>query len=187
MHDVNVKNGFIHIGGAFGRCSKRRSRSCPPVMTKKISKSTPPPDAFKDDTTTIMVRNIPTRFTAASLLDIVAANGFPCSVDFIYLPMDYRTGKNMGYGFINFIQPFCAWEFACLFHNCRLGSSASKKVLEIAPSRTQGLRENVKLFRDSDVVSCVDLIFYKPLVMSCPGGPLEPLRPEIVEYILETY
>ena len=44
--------------------------------------------------TTVMVRNIPTRFTSLSLIEVLKDYGFDKTFDFFYLPMDFKTKKN---------------------------------------------------------------------------------------------
>jgi hypothetical protein len=124
-------------------------------------------------TTTLMVRNIPTRFTSVSFLRILDECGFRNCFDFFYLPMDFRTGKNMGYCFLNFTTPEFARGFASLFHGRRLRMTTSTKVIEISPSRRQGLIENVALFKASDLLGSLSLPHFKPLVLV--GGALRPL------------
>jgi hypothetical protein len=87
--------------------------------------------------------------------------------------MDFRTGKNMGYAFLNFIDHACTCAFANLFHGRRLRMTTSTKVIEISPSRRQGLIENVALFKASDLLGSLSLPHFKPLVLV--GGSLRPL------------
>lgn len=124
-------------------------------------------------TTTVMVRNIPTRFTSVSFLRILDECGFRNSFNFFYLPMDFRTGKNMGYCFLNFANFSVTVMFASLFHGRRLRMTTSTKVIEISPSRRQGLLENVALFKASDLLGSLSLPHFKPLVMV--AGSLRPL------------
>lgn len=131
------------------------------------------PAKLPPGTTTVMIRNIPTRFTSVSFLRILDDCGFRGAFDFFYLPMDFRTGKNMGYCFLNFIHFNYTIMFASLFHGRRLRMTTSIKVIEISPSRRQGLLANVALFKDSDLLGSLSLPHFKPLVLV--GGSLRPL------------
>ena len=131
----------------------------------------PPPPAI----TTYMIRNIPTRFTSMSFVRLLDDYGFGKTFDFFYLPMDFRSGKNMGYAFINFKSPNTGTRFVDKFNLKRLPVSTSRKIVEVYPSRRQGLLENVSLFRTSDLLSSsVSLPYYKPLV-AVEDGSLVPL------------
>lgn len=132
-----------------------------------------PPAALPSSTTTLMVRNIPTRFTSVSFLHVLDNCGFRSAFDFFYLPMDFRTGKNMGYCFINFIHHNYTLMFSSLFHGRRLRMTTSVKVIEISASRRQGLLSNVALFHDSDLLGSMSLPQFKPLVLL--NGALRPL------------
>ena len=200
---ICVKNSFIHIPGSDdtrGTCRKRTS-SAPAVVTEKeelipadheidpppviqfrgdiffsifVSPSCErPPAKLPTGTTTVMVRNIPTRFTSVSFLRVLDECGFRNAYSFFYLPMDFRTGKNMGYCFINFIHASFTIMFASLFHGRRLRMTTSNKVIEVTPSKRQGLVENVALFRASDLLGSLSLPHFKPLVLV--GGALRPL------------
>ena len=50
-----------------------------------------------------MLRNIPNRYSQASLLEEIDLAGFKGSYDFFYLPMDTQNRTNVGYAFINFL------------------------------------------------------------------------------------
>lgn len=142
-----------------------------------------PPLILPPSTTTLMVRNIPTRFTSVSFLRILDECGFRNCFDFFYLPMDFRTGKNMGYAFLNFSSTTYASAFCSLFHGRRLRMTTSTKVIEISPSRRQGLVENVALFKASDLLGSLSLPHFKPLVMI--GGTLRPLSERVFAAIYQ--
>lgn len=52
-----------------------------------------------------MLRNIPNRYSQASLLQEIDAAGYEGTYDFFYLPMDTQNRTNVGYAFINFLTP----------------------------------------------------------------------------------
>lgn len=136
----------------------------------------PSPQSAADMVTTYMIRNIPTRFTSLSFVRLLEDYGFGGTFNFFYLPMDFRSGKNMGYAFINFLDPDVGLKFVERFHARRLPVTTSKKVMEISPSRRQGLLENISLFRTSDLLNSVSLPHYKPLIATPEtGGVLVPL------------
>lgn len=59
-----------------------------------------------------MLRHVPNILRRDSLLELLENHGFKGSFDYFYLPLDFRTGSNQGYGFINFISEEKYTEFA---------------------------------------------------------------------------
>ena len=58
-----------------------------------------------DKRTTLIIRNIPNKYTISLLLKELNKN-FYDKFNVIYLPQDYANNSNLGYGFINFINNF---------------------------------------------------------------------------------
>ena len=127
--------------------------------------SAKPDEAIDDRITTLMVRNIPTRFTSLTLADILKEYGFDKTFDFFYLPMDFKTKKNCGYAFINFVNRQNAIRFITTFQGMQLKASTSLKSLNIIPSKRQGFWDNISVFESSDLLSSTaHASFFKPLV-----------------------
>eukprot|EP00435_Cladocopium_sp_Y103_P060210 s47_g22.t1 len=105
---------------------------------------------FSDDKTTVMMRNIPNRYTCEELLSEVMMAGFDEAFDFFYLPMDFKTKRNRGYGFINFHTADIAKDFAMAFHRRQLSLYSSKKIVEVAPAVTQGYTANMTKYFEKD-------------------------------------
>lgn len=98
--------------------------------------------------TTLMIRNIPNKYTQAMLLDILED---VCSAkyDFFYLPIDYKNKCNLGYAFVNFTDTDAAAAFFEARHQQRWVEFNSKKVCEITYARVQGRQSLVDHFRNS--------------------------------------
>lgn len=58
----------------------------------------------EDARTTVMVKNIPNKYTQRNLLDLIDGN-YAGKYDFFYLPIDFKNKCNLGYAFINFRNP----------------------------------------------------------------------------------
>jgi hypothetical protein len=181
--ECKVKNSFVEFLSSPRSIKPQQQRtrcmSCPDDMSKFMLPSEEPnldevePQAF---ITTYMIRNIPTRFTSITFVRLLEDYGFRSKFNFLYIPIDFRSGKNLGYAFINFYDPTDGIAFVEKFNSRRLPVSTSKKILEILPSRRQGFEENISLFRTSDLLSSVSLPHYKPLVATeRTGGQLVPL------------
>ena len=177
-----LKNSFVdyhEVSSDDEGC--RRRMSCPDLRGNEpvngyVQELPPPPPPPPVGITTYMIRNIPTRFTSITFVRLLEDYGFRGTFNFFYLPMDFRSGKNMGYAFINFLDPGDGVRFATKFDSRRLPVSTSKKVIEISPSRRQGLMDNIALFRTSDLLNSVSLPHYKPLIATPEtGGKLVPL------------
>ena len=90
--------------------------------------------------TTVMLRNIPNKYTRAGLLTALSDFGFdPATCNNLYLPMDTDSGCNLGYAFLNFVSHGHALEFKDRFDGCRLPSSGSRKVCSVVWANKQGL------------------------------------------------
>lgn len=61
-----------------------------------------PQQILYDPRTTVMIRNIPNKYTIKELSDEID-NHLSNTYDFLYLPCDIKNQCNVGYGFINFI------------------------------------------------------------------------------------
>jgi len=133
------------------------------------------PETVSYPPTTLMLRNIPSKFDQESLIKVLNERSFVACrhFDFIYLPIDLRTRKNLGYAFINFTSAAIAEDFTAQLSNVKL-KAQSEKTLSIGLAKLQGLTQNCDLFATSASVATMPGI-YQPLVFSEAEGCLVPL------------
>ena len=111
---------------------------------------------LEDIRTTIMIKNIPNKFTRDLLLKIIDQN-FKGAYDLFILPTDVNRYKNFGYAFINFSCSYYIPYFYGLFNGKKWGSTNSQKICEITYSKIQGKNNllshysNKIIFRNDDV------------------------------------
>lgn len=94
------------------------------------------------EVTTVMMRNLPNKYTQQMLLMEVNSCGFGGTFDFLYLPIDAETAANRGYAFLNFLDPSSAWMFRCMFEGRKMSRFNSKKVISVVPATLQGFDAN---------------------------------------------
>mmetsp|Transcript_24798 Transcript_24798/g.62158 ORF Transcript_24798/g.62158 Transcript_24798/m.62158 type:complete len:442 (-) Transcript_24798:325-1650(-) len=114
--------------------------------------------------TTVMLRNIPNKYTQNTLLQEIDAFGFFGSYDFFYLPMDVHNSSNVGYAFINFLSPTDAERFRKVFGSHRFQKFQSRKISSVCSAHVQGLDENLKHF-DKRAVTHARNEQYRPIVL----------------------
>merc|ERR1719191_2149161 len=105
--------------------------------------------------TTVMLRNIPNRYTRDMLIDRLN-QGYEGKYDFVYLPIDFNSKCNVGYAFINFREPLQAARFIQEFHGAKtktcLPGFSSAKVCEVSYARVQGSQANMDNLRDEKFI-----------------------------------
>lgn len=114
--------------------------------------------------TTAMLRNIPNRYTQASLLREIDAAGFAGTYDFFYLPMDTHNRTNVGYAFINFVAPSDMELFTKTFSGYNFKDHASQKIARVSPAHLQGFYENIQHFSNRAVAHARNSA-YRPIVV----------------------
>jgi hypothetical protein len=91
-----------------------------------------------DDTrTTLMIKNIPNKYTSNMLLAAIDES-HKGTYDFFYLPIDFKNKCNVGYAFINMVSPVHIISFFQVFNGKRWEKFNSEKVASLAYARIQG-------------------------------------------------
>ena len=93
----------------------------------------------KDTRTTVMIRNIPIKYTDDILIE--ALNEFNGKYDCLYMPYDYEKNGNKGYAFINFVNPLHILYFYEKFNGAKWAHFESSKICELNCAHFQGINE----------------------------------------------
>mmetsp|Transcript_17429 Transcript_17429/g.41353 ORF Transcript_17429/g.41353 Transcript_17429/m.41353 type:complete len:479 (+) Transcript_17429:40-1476(+) len=92
--------------------------------------------------TTVMLRNLPNKYSQQMLLEELNQAGFAGAYDFMYLPIDPETHANRGYAFINFVSPDFAWMARTTYEGQKMGKFNSEKLVSVVPAALQGFEAN---------------------------------------------
>lgn len=117
---------------------------------------------------TLMMRNLPNRYTQQMVLEEIHEAGFEGQYDFFYLPIDSVRGSNRGFAFINFTEVAFAAEFKMAFEGRQMRKFNSTKRIAIVPAALQGLKANYEHYSDK-LVNLKDP-FARPLFLKDPDG-----------------
>lgn len=133
----------------------------------------------KDSRTTVMIKNIPNKYSQKLLLNMLDNHCIHCneqisdgddqpmsSYDFVYLPIDFNNKCNVGYGFVNMTSPEATWRLYKAFHHQHWEVFNSRKICEVTYARVQGLESLKDHFKNSKF-PC-ELEHYLPVVFSPP-------------------
>eukprot|EP00746_Dinoflagellata_sp_MGD_P164920 gnl/MRDRNA2_/MRDRNA2_93886_c0_seq1.p1 gnl/MRDRNA2_/MRDRNA2_93886_c0~~gnl/MRDRNA2_/MRDRNA2_93886_c0_seq1.p1 ORF type:complete len:419 (-),score=86.01 gnl/MRDRNA2_/MRDRNA2_93886_c0_seq1:94-1269(-) len=130
----------------------------------------------KSGGTTVMLRNIPNKYTRSMLLEVLNEH-FKGSFDFLYLPIDFGNRCNVGYAFINFRDSLHVQKFIELFHNVEaktcLPGFNSQKVCEVSEARVQTLEANLEHFRKNATGNLKEHADWLPLLFDLNGDQLQ--------------
>ncbi|MQM10474.1 hypothetical protein Taro_043363 [Colocasia esculenta] len=117
----------------------------------------------EDLRTTLMIKNIPNKYTSKMLLAAIDEN-HRGTYDFIYLPIDFKNKCNVGYAFINMIDPQQIIQFFKTFNGKKWEKFNSEKVASLAYARIQGKAALIAHFQNSSLMNedkrCRPILFH---------------------------
>lgn len=120
--------------------------------------------------TTLMIRNIPSRYTQRELVKELESLGFVSAFDFLYMPMDRSTMSNVGYAFVNFTSEY--WAGICLQvianYNFKRHQRTPGKAAAVSVAHIQGLEANLRHY-DRMTMNSARLKKRRPIVSSNLG------------------
>ncbi|XP_038887577.1 protein MEI2-like 5 [Benincasa hispida] len=106
----------------------------------------------EDTRTTLMIKNIPNKYTSKMLLAAIDEN-HRGAYDFLYLPIDFKNKCNVGYAFINMVSPSQIIPFYEAFNGKKWEKFNSEKVASLAYARIQGKTALVTHFQNSSLMN----------------------------------
>ncbi|CAN6211488.1 unnamed protein product [Urochloa humidicola] len=145
-----------------GERAPRRSRRAAAGGT--ACRSDPKPRRLFDPSssnTSLMIRNLPNDFRRTRMMQIIdqhcsienekiiTSGGVKSEYDFLYLPIDFRTGANKGYAFVNLTTPEAARRLHDHLHGHRWRVNGSGKTCEVDHADVEGLENLVNNFSGS--------------------------------------
>jgi len=97
---------------------------------------------------TLVLKNFPLAYSRTALCEELARHGFGYAIDFLYLPIDASTGRNLGHVFVNVRTKDTSRSFIDIFQgipasDC-LPAFASSKVCQVSNAEVQGREANMK-------------------------------------------
>jgi hypothetical protein len=108
--------------------------------------------------TTLILKNIPNKYTQSMLLnelDAVVKGEY----DLFYLPVDFGTNCNMGYAFINMVNPLSVISVHEAFNGKKWSMFKSSKVCTVNYARIQGLEALTKKLTHSKAMTKVHFLY----------------------------
>ena len=113
----------------------------------------------KDKRTTIMIRHIPNKYTLKLFSDEINSM-FMNKYDLLYLPVDSDNHCNLGFGFINFIDPIHIILFYDKYYGKKWEKFNSDKICELAYAKIQGKEELLKHIQQNGNHFNIDMPVY---------------------------
>lgn len=128
---------------------------------------------LKDKRTTLMIKNIPNKYTISTFLDEINVE-FKNKYDIFYLPIDYGNKCNLGFAFINFVDPLHIIIFYDMYRGKKWKRFNSEKICELVYAKIQGKKELISHFEKGKVLS-FDSEEKRPLILPTPN-PLPKIK-----------
>ena len=131
-----INNNKICNNNSINIVKKNQKPNTYEINIKKIL-------TFEDKRTTLMIRNIPNKFTKDNFLYLFNKE-FEGKFNCFLLPTDFNEKKNFGYCFINFLDPLDIIYFYYRFNGKNWPGTNSKKICEIIYSKIQGINKMIR-------------------------------------------
>mmetsp|Transcript_49370 Transcript_49370/g.130942 ORF Transcript_49370/g.130942 Transcript_49370/m.130942 type:complete len:898 (-) Transcript_49370:290-2983(-) len=132
-----------------------------PTTASHNSEAPPPPTR---DATTVVLKNIPQEYDSQMLVKLFEKEGFHERFDYIYMPVGFQDGVNLGYAFVNLISHEDALDFARVFHGFWTYRAGSARGEITWAHPCQGFVSHVERYRNSPVMHPSVPDAYKPMI-----------------------
>ena len=170
INDNNIKqiNNENYKHEKKGKNSNKRKIFYPLSDSEKEKNIINLMDIFqcKDLRTTLMIKNIPNKYTISSFLEEINEY-FKNTYDIFYLPIDYINKCNLGFAFIDFVEPFHIILFYEMYRGKKWKKFNSDKVCELLFAKFQGRRQLISHFEKGKVLS-FESEDKRPLILPFP-------------------
>lgn len=127
--------------------------SSPGAKTQNPLADAGPIEACEPQITTMQIRNIPNRCTRDEVVRHIDELGFANQYDLFHMPLDKKRKSNLGFAFINFLEPDTAAMFQkSMKGTCVMGERVQqkcKKACTVAPASIQGVENYVRNLMDN--------------------------------------
>jgi hypothetical protein len=164
-----MPRNFVHYGFAPPTLPQNSS---PSLLLNRVvppsAQETPPTADHgahvpEHEYTTIMLKNIPKHVHRGMILEMLEKLSLNGHFDFVYLPCDFKSGLNLGYGFVNFITHELAER---AFELCEGYSEwEGCESCEVTwRNKHQGLESNIENIRNTTVMHHLVPDELKPLL-----------------------
>lgn len=104
-----------------------------------------------DDRTTLMIKNIPNKYTSQMVIDDLDTKDLNDTYDFFYMPRDKQHESNQGYAFINLLDPAYILAYNDEYSGKSWTIGNSKKLVELKYAVYQGQNANYENFKNKKV------------------------------------
>jgi len=135
--------GSGEIAASAADLEEQISNQQPPPKTSSERMRTLPPGV-----TTIVVRNVPARFSQEQLLQLWPPDG---TYDLMYLPSSMQNQRRSGLVFINMVAHEAALDFTAKWHGHKIENVVGAKRLHIGVAEVQGFVGNLQHLKASNV------------------------------------
>lgn len=158
-----VKRRLAGRGRKRGKSGKNAESSAPVQAEITIQEQQPAlPEEAPIPQTTYMVQNLARNTTRHRFLEALNSLGFQGHYDFVHVPTSFRTGRNQGFAFVNFVTEGAAQRFASQFEPAD-GTRPTDKLWRVSLADVQGFEANSAAAR-SGKMARVRSNAHRPLV-----------------------
>ncbi|XP_057542448.1 protein MEI2-like 4 isoform X1 [Amaranthus tricolor] len=166
---IYPSRGQMNMVGSFEHPGERtRSRRSENISSQADNKKQYELDIERisrgeDNRTTLMIKNIPNKYTSKMLMGAIDER-HRGTYDFIYLPIDFKNKCNVGYAFINMVDPSHIVPLYETLNGKKWEKFNSEKVASLAYARIQGKAALVAHFQNSSLMNedkrCRPILFH---------------------------
>ena len=132
-----------------------------------------------------MIRHIPNKYSLKAILEDLDVH-FKNMYDVFYLPLDYKNNCNLGFAFINFVNPLHILNFYYLFRGKRWPRYNSEKICELAYAKFQGKDELISHFEKGTIMK-FDTQEKKPVILDTPNPLPSVVLPLVNFFLIQKY